>query len=98
MNQTVANNQKERENFENELERMGVKYIPSQTNFVMFEVPDAPTMIKRLREAGILVRSLKSYGLDNWIRVSIGKSQDMACLLDVFFVTMRLLRHGYREE
>ena len=98
LNQTVANNQKERENFENELERMGVKYIPSQTNFVMFEVPDAPTMIKRLREAGILVRSLKSYGLDNWIRVSIGKSQDMACLLDVFFVTMRLLRHGYREE
>ena len=98
LNQTVANNQKERENFENELERMGVKYIPSQTNFVMFEVPDAPTMIKRLREAGILVRSLKSYGLDKWIRVSIGKSQDMACLLDVFFVTMRLLRHGYREE
>lgn len=94
---TIANNNEERARFEAELERMGVKYVPSQTNFVMLEVPDGATMVARLKEAGILVRSLKSYGLENWIRVSIGKPQEMACLQDVFFVTMRQLRHGHRE-
>lgn len=97
LEKTVAHNRRELENLYAELDHMKVRYLPTQTNFLMIEVPNGAAVVTRLRDAGIMVRSLKSYGLDNWIRVSIGKSEEMLCFMDVFRVAIRILRHGDKE-
>ena len=51
---------------------MGLSYVPSSANFVMVNVGDGGEVFKRLMKKGIIVRSMVSYHLPAYIRVSIG--------------------------
>ena len=56
-------------------DRLGLSYIPSQTNFFVLRLPNhvqAATIAQNLLPAGIMVRPLKGRGLDNCLRISIG--------------------------
>ncbi len=60
-----------------QVERLGLQVAPSQTNFVLVRFPDtpgrtAPEAETFLAERGILVRGLKSYGLGDCLRITIG--------------------------
>jgi len=60
-----------------ELDRLDLTFIPSHTNFVLFEVSrDAREMQAELAEQGVLVRPFQIKE-KNWIRVSIGTQDDM---------------------
>jgi histidinol-phosphate aminotransferase len=60
-----------------ELDRLNLAYIPSHTNFVLFEVPrDARETQSELEKRRILVRPFKIKER-NWIRVSIGTPDEM---------------------
>jgi histidinol-phosphate aminotransferase len=60
------------------LEQMGIKYIPSLTNFVAIESPiDAKLAFTRLLQKGFIVRP----AFENTLRVTIGKIEDMKELL-----------------
>ena len=50
----------------------GLKFVASEANFVLVEVGDAAAVFKKLMAKGIIVRSMVSYRLPAWIRVSIG--------------------------
>ncbi len=63
------------------LKKLGIRYVPSQTNFVLLEVPDSETVFRQLLAQGLIVRSMKSYGLDKYIRVTIGNEEENARLL-----------------
>lgn len=52
--------------------KMGLKYVPSAANFVLVNVGDGGEVFKRLMKKGIIVRSMVSYHLPAYIRVSIG--------------------------
>ncbi len=52
--------------------RMGLKYVPSSANFVLVNVGDGGAVFKRLMAKGIIVRSMVSYHLPAYIRVSVG--------------------------
>jgi histidinol-phosphate aminotransferase len=52
--------------------RMGLKYVPSSANFTLVHVGDGGEVFKRLMKKGIIVRSMVSYHLPEYIRVSIG--------------------------
>lgn len=52
--------------------KMGLTYVPSTANFVLVNVKDADKVFKKLMAKGIIVRSMVSYRLPEWIRVSIG--------------------------
>lgn len=52
--------------------RMGLKYTPSSANFVLVHVGDGGEVFKRLMKKGIIVRSMVSYRLPEYIRVSVG--------------------------
>jgi histidinol-phosphate aminotransferase len=53
-------------------ERLGIKYFPSQANFVLFEAGDRAILIRdALRERGVLVRD-RSYEIPGCVRVTIG--------------------------
>jgi len=57
---------------EHTFSRMGLKYVPSSANFVLVRVGDGGEVFKRLMKRGIIVRSMVSYHLPEYIRVSIG--------------------------
>jgi histidinol-phosphate aminotransferase len=52
-------------------------YLPSQANFVLMKTGDADGHFKKLLQQGIIIRSMTSYGLPEWIRVSIGTPAQM---------------------
>ncbi len=54
------------------LRRLGIRYFPSQANFVLFDVGDRAIEIRdTLRERGVLVRD-RSYEIPGCVRVTIG--------------------------
>ncbi len=54
-------------------ERLGLRAVPSQANFLLIEVgPRAAIVAERLVDRGILVRDLHPWGLDRYLRVTIG--------------------------
>ena len=61
--------------------KMGLKYVPSSANFVMVNVGDGGEVFKRLMKKGIIVRSMVSYHLPQYIRVSIGTPEQNARFL-----------------
>jgi len=69
--------EKGRRFFYSEFKKIGLRYIPSVTNFVLFEVgKDADAICKRLLKKGIIVRNMKVWGLDTFIRVTVGKVKE----------------------
>jgi len=60
-----------------ELVRLGCETYPSQANFLLFKPPmPAEAVFQGLLEKGIIVRPLKSYGLADHLRVSIGDERE----------------------
>jgi len=57
---------------------MGLKYVPSSANFVLVNVGDGGEVFRRLMKKGIIVRSMVSYHLPAYIRVSIGTPEQNA--------------------
>jgi histidinol-phosphate aminotransferase len=59
------------------LEEMGIPFIPTHTNFFLIQVPGAG---KRVYEAmlreGVIVRSMDSYGLPEYIRINVGLPEE----------------------
>lgn len=56
-----------------ELSKMGISYIPSETNFVLIDVEkEAKEVSNALMKKGIIVREMSGYGLPSFIRVTIG--------------------------
>jgi histidinol-phosphate aminotransferase len=64
---------------------MGLTFIPSFGNFVLFkagEAQDAGAKVNlALLKKGIIVRPVGNYGLPQWLRVSIGLPEENAAFL-----------------
>ena len=60
-----------------QIEDMGLEYIPTQTNFLLIKVPQGgkKTYELMLRE-GVIVRSMDSYGLTEYIRINAGLPEE----------------------
>ena len=65
-------------------DKLGLEYLPTKTNFIMVKVPEAAAVARALLQAGIIVRGLRSYGLPDWMRISIGRPEEMTKFLAVF--------------
>jgi histidinol-phosphate aminotransferase len=66
-------------------EKHDVFYIPSETNFVTFDVKtDTTTMVEELQNEGIIVRPLSMYGLPTFLRVTIGTPDQNERFMDAF--------------
>ncbi len=64
-----------------ELQRLGIEYIPSSGNFVSFRAKDARSVYQKLLKAGVIVRPIASYGMPDYLRVSIGLESENAKFL-----------------
>ena len=60
-----------------EVECLGCTPYPSHTNFFLIDVKgDATILFEAMLKKGVIVRSMKAYGFDNYIRVNIGTSDE----------------------
>jgi len=58
---------------------LGLKFLPSQGNFVLVDTGrDSNEVFQHLLRQGLIVRSMKSYGLSTWIRVTVGRRSQNA--------------------
>jgi len=67
-----------------ELDRLGVKYFPTQTNFFLIDVEkDADEVFESMLRHGVIVRSMKSYGYPRYIRINVGLQQENRRFIEV---------------
>ncbi len=61
------------------LTMLGLHVLPSQANFVCFRLLErAGELYEYLLRRGIIVRHLASFGMNDWIRVTVGKMEENA--------------------
>jgi histidinol-phosphate aminotransferase len=61
-----------RDFLQREFAAMGLEFVPSFANFVLVKVGNGKAVFQALMKRGIIVRDMTSYGLPEWIRVSVG--------------------------
>jgi len=57
--------------------KMGLGYVKSATNFIVADVgQDSKAVFNKLLKAGVIVRDMKAWGFDSYIRVTIGTRKE----------------------
>jgi histidinol-phosphate aminotransferase len=60
-----------------ELEKLQLRTHPTQANFFLIEVGrDGRKVYEAMLRRGVIVRAMNSYGLDNYIRISVGRPEE----------------------
>jgi histidinol-phosphate aminotransferase len=60
-----------------ELDRLRIKYWPSQGNFVLFDTGrDATEVFQALLREGVILRPVKPYGFPTYLRMSVGLPEE----------------------
>jgi histidinol-phosphate aminotransferase len=68
-----------------QLDRLSVKYIPSQSNFIMIHLGEkCPRVYDSLLRLGVIVRPLTSFGFPEYIRLSIGTPEENKKFINTF--------------
>ena len=76
-------NNNQREFFQQNLDDLGIEYIPSQANFILIntELP-AQKAFEHFASNGVVVRTAESFGLDKWIRLTLPPNKYTDRVLD----------------
>ncbi len=70
---TIAGTREGKEHLIRELAALGCRSYPSQTNFFLIDVGgDATLLYEAMLKKGVIVRSMKAYGFDRFIRINTG--------------------------
>lgn len=66
-----------------ELDRIGLRYFPTQANFFLIDAgQDADMVFENMLKKGIIVRSMSSYGYPEYIRVNTGLAEENRRLIE----------------
>jgi len=72
-----------------ELNALGVKYVPSRANFILVDVGrSASDIYQRLLKEGVIVRPLTPFGMESALRVTIGTPQENRRLIKALRVVL----------
>ena len=78
-----------------ELAEMKLRTLPTQTNFFLIEVGyEARKVYEAMLRRGVIVRAMNSYGLDNYIRISVGRPEENQRFLTALREVMAELETG----
>jgi histidinol-phosphate aminotransferase len=70
---SFKNNLVGRAYLESEFNKLGIEFIPTQANFICFRTKKpAVDICEDLLKRGMIIRALRSFGLEYWNRVTIG--------------------------
>ena len=76
LRRTRENNRAGLRFFTEELGRLKLESIPSEANFVLVRVGDGHQVFERMQRTGVITRPMGGYKLPEWIRITIGTSQE----------------------
>ena len=72
-----------KEYFYREFERLGLAYVRTEANFILFHTPKpAVDVYEDLLHAGVLIRPCTSFGLPYSLRVTIGTAEENRALIE----------------
>jgi histidinol-phosphate aminotransferase len=79
----LENNKKGKQFYYNVLEELSIEYVPTEANFLLVKLgPVAETLTKKLFDKQVLVRFMAAYGLPDYIRVTIGTTEENARFIE----------------
>jgi histidinol-phosphate aminotransferase len=55
---------------------LGLEYVPTQANFFLVNVGDGQAVYEKMLRLGVIIRSMKSYGLPEYVRISAGLPEE----------------------
>jgi histidinol-phosphate aminotransferase len=58
-----------------ELRKIGLSPLPSEANFVCVRVGDGKKVAEKMERAGVVIRPLSSFGMKEFIRITIGTKE-----------------------
>lgn len=77
LKKTLSNTERGKKFLYKEFDKLGLDYVPSATNFILVNVrKPCKEVFKKMLSSGIIVRSMDAWGLDTYIRVTIGTEQE----------------------
>ncbi|MFP3867974.1 MAG: histidinol-phosphate transaminase [Desulfobacteraceae bacterium] len=72
-----------------ELNRLGIEYIPTQANFLLIRVNrDGQELFQLMLREGVIIRAMNSYNLPEYIRVNVGRPEENLRFLQAFTKVM----------
>ncbi|MGB7029289.1 MAG: aminotransferase class I/II-fold pyridoxal phosphate-dependent enzyme, partial [Candidatus Acidiferrum sp.] len=85
----ISSNANERKRLSEGLSALGLRPVPSETNFIFMEVgPEAKELCDELLHLGVIVRPLGWMGFPEAIRVSVGTAEEndrcLAAMAELF--------------
>ncbi len=73
-----------------ELDRLGLEYYPSQANFICINVKrDSKKLFQQMMNEGVTIRPLASFGMDSWIRITVGTEKNNKYLIRILEKTLK---------
>ena len=72
-----------------QFEKMGIEFIPTQANFILFKIVNAKYVVDALLKKGVIVRLMKQFGLNNCLRVTIGTKKENRRFINTLKVILR---------
>jgi len=78
VNRTLAYINGQKKFLMNMFDKSGIEYLPSATNFIVFKITEAGQVYKQLLGKGVIVREMSGWGLEGFIRVTVGTKAENA--------------------
>ncbi|MEO6874124.1 MAG: aminotransferase class I/II-fold pyridoxal phosphate-dependent enzyme, partial [Opitutaceae bacterium] len=66
-----------------------LEWVPSVANFILVKVGDGARIFDALQRRGVIVRPMKSYGMPEWLRITIGSHAQNERLLTELDAAMK---------
>ena len=83
-NKTLTNAKEQKEFLYKEFKRLGFFYVPSNTNFVFFDIGrSSGPVVEKILKKGYLVRGGAEYGFDTMIRLTIGTAEENSRFISI---------------
>src|SRR5207249_11806099 len=68
--------------------KLGLEYVPSAANFILVRVGEGQRVFSKMQQQGVIPRPMASYGLPDWIRISVGTPKENARALAALEVAL----------
>jgi histidinol-phosphate aminotransferase len=83
-NYVIQNNQNGLELYYKTLTELGLEYVRSNCNFILFNTGlDSELVVGEYYKKGIIIRAGKEFGLPTWVRISIGTYEENKLVLEI---------------
>ncbi len=80
----IENNKRGLELYYRTLSELGLKYVNSNCNFILFDTSrDSEELAGEYLKRGIIIRAGKEFGLPTWVRISIGTWEENELVLTI---------------